>query len=95
MTPGRVKVWATVGKHRPAQGQVRQAKSRKENRYVIKVMNLNREGGQVFWFARTKGCPEPFNWSGKKNENDWWEGTRNEKGFKKTKSRMLISQHTG
>jgi len=21
----------------------------------------------------------------KKNENDWWEGTRNEKGFKKDK----------
>jgi hypothetical protein len=32
---------------------------------VIKVMNEHREGGQgqVFWSARTKGCPEPFNWS--------------------------------
>ncbi len=30
---------------------------------MVKVMNSNREGGQVFWFARTKGCPEPFNWS--------------------------------
>ncbi len=30
---------------------------------MIKVMNEHREGGQVFWSARTKGCPEPFNWS--------------------------------
>jgi hypothetical protein len=28
----------------------------------------------------------------KKVKNDWWEGKRNEKRFKKTKSRMLISQ---
>ena len=29
-----------------------------------------------------------------KTKNDWWEGKRNEKRFKKTKSRMLIShQH--
>ena len=28
----------------------------------------------------------------KKTKNDWWEGKRNEKGFKKTQSRMLISQ---
>ncbi len=55
-------MWATVGKHSPAQGQARQAKSKKENRYVIKVMSLNKEGGQVFWFARTKGCPKPFHW---------------------------------
>ncbi len=26
-------------------------------------MNSNREGGQVLWFARTKGCQKPFNWS--------------------------------
>jgi hypothetical protein len=26
-------------------------------------MNEHREGGQVFWSARTKGCPEPFKWS--------------------------------
>jgi hypothetical protein len=25
-------------------------------------MNSNREGGQVLLFARTKGCPKPFNW---------------------------------
>jgi hypothetical protein len=29
----------------------------------------------------------------KKTKNDWWEGERNEKRFKKTESRMLISQH--
>ncbi len=28
----------------------------------------------------------------KKKTHDWWEGKRNEKRFKKTKSRMLISQ---
>jgi len=28
----------------------------------------------------------------KKTKNDWWEGKRNEKGFKKTQSRMLLSQ---
>jgi hypothetical protein len=33
------------------------------SRYVIKVMNSSREGGQVLWFSRTKGCPKPFNWS--------------------------------
>jgi hypothetical protein len=26
-------------------------------------MNEHREGGQVLWSARTKGCPKPFNWS--------------------------------
>jgi hypothetical protein len=34
-----------------------------KNRYVIKVMNSHREGGQVLLSARTKGCPKPFNWS--------------------------------
>ena len=52
-----------VGKHRLALGLARQAQSKRENRYVIKVMNSHREGGQVFWSARTKGCPEHFNWS--------------------------------
>jgi hypothetical protein len=28
----------------------------------------------------------------KKTKNDWWESKRNEKWFKKTQSRMLISQ---
>ena len=28
----------------------------------------------------------------KKTKNGWWEGERNEKRFKKTESRMLISQ---
>ena len=54
---------ARVHKHRLAQRQARQVKGKRENRYVIKVMNEHREGGQVFWSARTKGCPEPFNWS--------------------------------
>ncbi len=31
---------------RLAQGQARQSKSKKENKYVIKVMNSNREGGR-------------------------------------------------
>ena len=47
---------ARVRKHRPAQ---RQAKGKRENRYVIKVTRLNREGGAVP-LARenqiTKGC---------------------------------------
>ncbi len=30
---------------------------------MIKVMKSNREGGQILLFARTKGCPKPFNWS--------------------------------
>jgi hypothetical protein len=38
-----VRVRARVCKHRPAQ---RQAKGKRENRYVIKVMRLNREGGE-------------------------------------------------
>ncbi len=54
---------ARVHKHRLAQRQARQVKGKRENRYVIKVMNEHREGGQVFWSARAKSCPEPFNWS--------------------------------
>ncbi len=45
---------ARVHKHRPAQRQARQVKGKRENRYVIKVMNEHREGGQVFWSTRTK-----------------------------------------
>jgi hypothetical protein len=52
-----------ISKTKTCQGQARQTKSNRENRYVIKVTNEHREGGQVFWSARTKGCPEPFNWS--------------------------------
>ncbi len=37
---------ARVRKHRQAQRQARQAKGKRENRYVIKVMRLNREGGE-------------------------------------------------
>ncbi len=36
-----------VREHRLAQRQARQAKGKMENRYVIKVMKLNREGGEV------------------------------------------------
>jgi hypothetical protein len=54
---------ARVRKTKASQGLARQTKSNRENRYVIKVMNEHREGGQVFWSARTKGCPKPFNWS--------------------------------
>jgi hypothetical protein len=56
-------VVAIVHKHRLAQRKARQVKGKRENRYVIKVMNEHREGGQVLWSARTKGCLEPFNWS--------------------------------
>ena len=40
---------ARVHKHRLAQRQARQVKGKRENRYVIKVMNEHREGGQVLW----------------------------------------------
>ncbi len=40
-------VMARVRKRRQAQRQARQAKCKMENRYVIKVMRLNREGGAV------------------------------------------------
>ncbi len=42
----RVVVMARVRKHRQAQWQARQAKSKKQNRYVIKVMRLNTEDGR-------------------------------------------------
>jgi hypothetical protein len=38
---------------------------------------------------KTQGGRSKKTWV-KKTKNDWWE--RNEKGFKKTQSRMLISQ---
>jgi hypothetical protein len=57
-------VSARVRKSNAGQGQARQTKVvTGKTRYVFKVMNEHREGGQVFWSARTKGCPEPFNWS--------------------------------
>ncbi len=40
-------VMARVRRLRLAQGQARQTKSNKENRYVIKVMRLNTEGDAV------------------------------------------------
>ncbi len=56
-------VRAKVHKHRLAQRQARQVKGKRENRYVIKVMNEHRKGGQVLWSARAKSCLKPFNWS--------------------------------
>ena len=41
---------------------------------------------------KTQGGGVKKNLGKKKTKNDWWEGKRNEKGFKKTQSRMLISQ---
>ncbi len=38
---------ARARRYRLAQGQARQTKSNKENRYVIKVMRLNTEGDAV------------------------------------------------
>ncbi len=47
-------VRAKVRERRQAQRQARQAKSKKKNRYVIKVMNEHREGEQFLKFARPK-----------------------------------------
>jgi hypothetical protein len=38
---------AKVREQRPAQRQARQVKDKRENRYVIKVMRLNKKGGEV------------------------------------------------
>ena len=54
---------ARVRKHRQAQRQVRQAKSKKENRYLVKVMRLNKEGGAVPLVRENQGCTEPFHWA--------------------------------
>ena len=48
---------ARVHKHRLAQRQARQVKGKRENRYVIKVMRLNRGGDTFPRFARTKEVP--------------------------------------
>ncbi len=54
---------AKVREHRLAQRQARQAKgkSKRENRYVIKVIRLNREGDGFPWLAGVKGSTKPFN----------------------------------
>jgi hypothetical protein len=44
---GRLVVMARERKRRQAQWQARQAKSKKQNRYVIKVMRLNTQGDAV------------------------------------------------
>jgi hypothetical protein len=62
-TPCRVIVRARVCVRRPAQRRARQAKGKRQNRYVIKVMKINREGDGFPWFARTKGSTKRFNWS--------------------------------
>jgi hypothetical protein len=60
----RAKLTKLVHRHRPAQRQRQaKAKGKRENRYVIKVMKLNREGDGFRWFARTKASTKPFNWS--------------------------------
>ncbi len=56
-------MWATVGKHKPAQGQERQAKSKKVNRYVIKVMRLKQGRGYISKVRENQGSTEPFSWS--------------------------------
>ncbi len=56
-------MWATVSEHRPAQGQARQAKSKKENRYVIKVMRFKQGKGYISKVHEKQGIIEPFNWS--------------------------------
>ncbi len=68
-TRAMVVVRAKVRERRQAQRQAgkqdkRRAKSKKKNRYVIKVMNEHREGEQFLKFARTKakGCSPPFHW---------------------------------
>jgi hypothetical protein len=45
-------VRARVRKYRLAQGQARQTKSKKENRYVIKVMRLNKKEGDAVPLVR-------------------------------------------
>ncbi len=59
----RVVVMARVRKHRQAQGQARQMKGNRENRYVIKVVRLNREGSAVplaFGPREPKDAPSLF-----------------------------------
>ena len=46
---------AIVHKHRLAQRQARQVKGKRENIYVIKVMNEHREGGQVLLSVNQSG----------------------------------------
>ncbi len=57
---------ARVREYRLVQGQARQTKSKKENRYVIKVMRFKQQTGkriQFLRFARTKGCINPSHWA--------------------------------
>ncbi len=43
--------------------QARQAKSKKENRYVIKVMRLKQGRGYISKVRENQGSTELFNWS--------------------------------
>ncbi len=54
---------ATVRVNKPARRQAKQAKGKRENRYVVKVMSVKRKGGQFLKSARTRGCTSPFNWA--------------------------------
>ncbi len=49
--------------YRLAQGQARQTKSKKENRYVIKVMKVRGEGDAVPWVRENQRMYQLFNWS--------------------------------
>jgi hypothetical protein len=54
---------ARVRGYRLAQGQARQTKSKKENKDVIKVIRLNKEGGDVplvYENQRPKDAPSLF-----------------------------------
>ena len=51
---------ARVHKHRLAQRQARQVKGKRENRYVIKVMRLNKEGGGSLGSQEPKDTPSLF-----------------------------------
>jgi hypothetical protein len=46
MAKGDTQTQTQVRKHRLARRQARQAKGKRENRYVFKVMSLNMEGSQ-------------------------------------------------
>ncbi len=61
-----MKAKAKVREHRHAHGQARQAKGKRESRYVIKVVRLKGKGGAVSLARenqRIKGYTKPFNWS--------------------------------
>jgi hypothetical protein len=57
-------VWARVNEHRrQAQRQTRQAKGKRENRYAITVMSLNKEGCVVPLPRKDQRMHLAFSWS--------------------------------